>query len=294
MKKEFVLLLLLSALVVTVYPKPLVCTNPQVEAGEDEPDAIGREWLTDNVVRGICVLFALKDFLSEMLLAFLPTMSTHNITYDVLKEYQIVPLQSGSIQQNRICLAQFANARSRFLAVNRARIQRVFIPLESFPVPQRWVFIEMINFSTPFKQLIAERSLQRHRKSSSMLTLRTCSQQCETSHLKHPEKLASSGFVLLHLMHMLTCYSCPLPTTMGMRTPLMFALNLISRRQLVTAFAEELQQCFSLPRLTMQACVWNGSGYTKSAHNGFSNFHCKAQKVNVHNCWQLSKSISHS
>ena len=50
------------------------------------------------------------------------------------------------MQRNRICLAQFANARSGFLAVNRARIQRVFIPLESFPIPRRGKLIEMINF----------------------------------------------------------------------------------------------------------------------------------------------------
>ena len=44
--------------------------------------------------------------LAETLLALLPTMSTQNITYDVLKEYQLVPLQSGSMQHNRrICLA---------------------------------------------------------------------------------------------------------------------------------------------------------------------------------------------
>ena len=68
----------------------------------------------------LCVLLA------ETLLAFLPTMSTHNITYDILKEYQIVPLQSGLMQhKKRVCLAQFADARSGFLAVHRARIQRV-------------------------------------------------------------------------------------------------------------------------------------------------------------------------
>ena len=157
-------------------------------------------------------------------------MSTHNITYDVLNEYQIVPLQSGAMQRNgRIC----------FLAVNRARIQSVFIPLESFPIPQRGKLIEMINFLNTI-QTIDRREIAA-KASKIILTLRTCSQQCETSHLKHPEKLASSGFVLLHLLHMLTSYSCPLPTTMGMRTPLMFALNLISRRQLVTTFVEELE-----------------------------------------------------
>ena len=35
--------------------------------------------------------------LAEILLAFLPSMSTHDITYDVLKEYQIIPLQSGTM-----------------------------------------------------------------------------------------------------------------------------------------------------------------------------------------------------
>ena len=180
--------------------------------------------MVDNVVRGICVPFALKDFLFETLLAFLPTMSTHNITCDVLKEYQIVPLQSGSIQRNRICLAQFANARSRFLAVNRARIQRVFIPVESFPIPRRGVFIEMINFLNIIQTIDRRKITAKASKVIFNAYFEDLQPTVQNLSPQTSKKLASSGFVLLH-----------------------------------------------------------GSGYTKSAHNGFSNFHCKAQKVNVHN-----------
>ena len=74
-------------------------------------------------------------------------MSTYNVTYDVLKEYQIVPLQSGAMQRNRrISLAQFADARAGFLEVNRPRIQRIFIPLETFPTPRRGRITELIKF----------------------------------------------------------------------------------------------------------------------------------------------------
>ena len=47
MKKELVLFVLLSVLVVTVYPRPAqVLTNPQTAAAEGNPDAVGREWMT--------------------------------------------------------------------------------------------------------------------------------------------------------------------------------------------------------------------------------------------------------
>ena len=84
--------------------------------------------------------------LAETLIAFLPSMSTY-VTYNVLKEYQIVALQSGAMQRNRrISLAQFADARAGFLEVNRPRIQRIFIPLETFPTPRRGRIIELIKF----------------------------------------------------------------------------------------------------------------------------------------------------
>ena len=43
MKKAFVLFLLLSVLVVTVYPRPQVLNNPQMAAAEGEPNAVGRK-----------------------------------------------------------------------------------------------------------------------------------------------------------------------------------------------------------------------------------------------------------
>ena len=58
----------------------------------------GCEWLTMHLSQPMLVLCVL---LAETLLAFLPTMSTHNITYDILKEYQIVPLQSGLMQHKK-------------------------------------------------------------------------------------------------------------------------------------------------------------------------------------------------
>ena len=85
------------------------------------------------------------------------------------------------------------------------------------------------------------------------------------SNLKHPEKLASSGFVV-HGFITPDAYADKLlspdhiPTTRGMRSPLLFALNLVSRRQLVPAFAEELQHCFSLPKLTTHAGRQHVSG----------------------------------
>ena len=60
------------------------------------------------------------------------------------------------------------------------------------------------------------------------------------SRLKHPEKLASSSFVVYGLItheEYADKLLNPdvLPISMGVRTPLLFALNLVSQRQLVTA-----------------------------------------------------------
>ena len=53
MKKELVLFLLLSALVVTVYPRPAqVLTNPQMVAAEGERNTVGREWMTGQRANG--------------------------------------------------------------------------------------------------------------------------------------------------------------------------------------------------------------------------------------------------
>ena len=53
MKKEFVLLLLMSALVVTVYPKPpLGLVNPPRGGAEGEPDAVGPERMTGERANG--------------------------------------------------------------------------------------------------------------------------------------------------------------------------------------------------------------------------------------------------
>ena len=51
-KKAFVLFLLMSALVVTVYPRPQVLTNPQMAAAEGEPDAVGRELMIGQRANG--------------------------------------------------------------------------------------------------------------------------------------------------------------------------------------------------------------------------------------------------
>ena len=54
MKKEFVLLLLMSALVVTAYPRrpPMGLVTPEREAAEGEPDAVGPERVTGERANG--------------------------------------------------------------------------------------------------------------------------------------------------------------------------------------------------------------------------------------------------
>ena len=182
----------------------------------------------------------------------LPSMSTYKADYNVLKEYQIVPLQPGAMQRNqRLSLAQFADARTSALAVDRPNIQRIFIPLKSFPTPRRGRIIELITF------LNSIRTINRGEiafKASKLILKRIGAVHSAIS--LAPETPSEAGKFWLccawvydiRMQSMLKSYS-----TLMFCQPL-FALNRISRSQLAVAFAKELQeQCFSLPRLITHA-----------------------------------------
>lgn len=69
--------------------------------------------------------------LCESLLAMLPSMSTKDMPYGLLKQYDIVPMTSGSMARNRhISLRGRVRLEGGVLYVPRKRVRRIFVPLE--------------------------------------------------------------------------------------------------------------------------------------------------------------------
>jgi len=196
--------------------------------------------------------------LAETLLAFLPSMSIYNVTYwSSTKLFHCSLVQCKETDQS----AQFPDARGdSVLVVDRPRIQRFFIPLESFPTPRRGRKIELITFLNSIQTInrgeIAAKASTAYPQSilwkfgansAKPLLTETFSKAgkfwfCHAwfyDNAEYAEKLLNPDV---------------LPTSMGMQTPLLFAFNLVLRSQLVVGFAQELQeQCFSLPTLTTHA-----------------------------------------
>ena len=70
--------------------------------------------------------------LCESLLSFLPTDSSRENNYRLLKEYEVMPL--GTLEQNRrIDLRPCASVRHGVLYVSHPSAEKVWIPLDSLP-----------------------------------------------------------------------------------------------------------------------------------------------------------------
>ena len=80
----------------------------------------------------------LTVLLCEMLLSFIPSMSTRNQDYQILKEYKIAPMQSAmTVQKQALNLTEFASPLYGMLTVDIPRDQTIFIPLTNPTTPTR-------------------------------------------------------------------------------------------------------------------------------------------------------------
>lgn len=80
----------------------------------------------------------------ETLLSMLPTMS---LTYHLLRQYHITPIESGVInRRNRICLKGLVVLRGGVLYVPTTRVHRVFIPFGNLPSSGRRQVIRLLKF----------------------------------------------------------------------------------------------------------------------------------------------------
>ena len=88
------------------------------------------------------------------------SMSTKNQSYQILKLYNIMPLQSAVIaSKRRINLAEFATPQHGLLLVDLHRIQRIFNPFHNLSSLTRGRILDMIRFlnsiqSSPQNELI--------------------------------------------------------------------------------------------------------------------------------------------
>lgn len=83
--------------------------------------------------------------LCETLLSLLPIMSTKDMPYHLLREYDITPIGSGVMwRERRLSLERFARVVGGILHLSNPAIHRVFVPLRHFPADGRRQVIRML------------------------------------------------------------------------------------------------------------------------------------------------------
>ena len=83
--------------------------------------------------------------LCESLLSFLPTGSSKENNYRLLKEYEVMPL--GILKQNRrIDLRPYASLQHGVLYVSRPSVEKIWIPFQSLPSSARATAAQMLYF----------------------------------------------------------------------------------------------------------------------------------------------------
>ena len=85
--------------------------------------------------------------LCETLLSLLPSMSLHNMPYQLLRHYEIAPFTSGVIsRERRLVLFKFATIHCGVLFLRQPVMDRVFVPLRQVPPSGRRQVIRMLEF----------------------------------------------------------------------------------------------------------------------------------------------------
>lgn len=89
----------------------------------------------------------------ETILSLLPSMSTKDAPYDLLKDYLIAPMESGVIStERRLLLSGCAVVREdNLLYLPHEHIRRVYLPLQDMPSTGRRQAIRMVKFLEEMK-----------------------------------------------------------------------------------------------------------------------------------------------
>ena len=91
--------------------------------------------------------------LCETLLSLLPSMSTKDMPYHLLREYNITPIDSGVMAGERhLSLSRFAHVVGGVLHVVSPAIHRVFAPLHHLPAEGRRQVVRMLSLLEEIKR----------------------------------------------------------------------------------------------------------------------------------------------
>ena len=91
--------------------------------------------------------------LCETLLSLLPSMSTKDMPYHLLREYNITPIDSGVMAGERhLSLSRFAHVVGGVLHVVSPAIHRVFVPLHHLPAEGRRQVVRMLSLLEEIKR----------------------------------------------------------------------------------------------------------------------------------------------
>lgn len=83
--------------------------------------------------------------LCETLLSLLPTMSTKDMPYHLLKAYDVTPINSGVMaRERRLTLHRFASVVGGVLYIATPVVHRVFVPLRQLPADGRRQVVRML------------------------------------------------------------------------------------------------------------------------------------------------------
>lgn len=83
--------------------------------------------------------------LCETLLSLLPTMSTKDMPYHLLREYDVTPIASGVMaRERRLSLCRFAHLVGGVLHISSPVVHRVFVPLNHLPADGRRQVVRML------------------------------------------------------------------------------------------------------------------------------------------------------
>lgn len=90
--------------------------------------------------------------LFENILALLPSFNTRDLSYCLLKRYDIMPIQGGVIgRERRILLADFCEEHEDVILVEEARVEQIFVPLRGLTRSATATVISMISFLNSMK-----------------------------------------------------------------------------------------------------------------------------------------------
>lgn len=242
--------------------------------------------------------------LCETLLSLLPSMSTKDMPYHLLREYNITPIDSGVIAKERhLSLSRFASIVGDVLHIPRPKIHRVFVPLRHFPAEGRRQVIRMIGL---LQELQSGDGGSLARKCAGILFEQfieelLCSGIVERKALLMSPKQLAAGGCIVHSVISAAEYvrrtfdAALLPQTNRLRDFLKTSHDLCGQQLLPALAVELLSKVSFVPRVIVHEKILNisATSYHVLSEKSLSQITSKAQQKSLSeiDCCPLLKSI---